>query len=136
MGEAVPDGNDTERERVRRIWARHQAWARHARCTTTVGGVRRRRAGRRSGGSNPTEPQTQLHNPGANKPSGRTGTLVSGMATTTTSAPRTAPPGVAGVAPVSAARSASVTGPRELATETSCPMAVSRRVSVPPMWPG
>ena len=39
------------------------------------------------------------------------------------------------VAPVSAARSESVSGPRELAIKTWCPNAVSRRVSVPPIWP-
>src|SRR3954466_11801324 len=55
---------------------------------------------------------------------------------TTTSSPLRAPraPGPA-VAPVSAARSASVSGPRELATKTSCPSARRRRVRVPPIWP-
>lgn len=40
-----------------------------------------------------------------------------------------------GVAPVSSASAVRVPGPREFATETSCPRAVSRRVRLPPMLP-
>ena len=55
---------------------------------------------------------------------------------TTRSAPETASCGVAAaVAPVSAASSASESGPRVFATLTSCPSPLSRRVSVPPIFP-
>ena len=50
----------------------------------------------------------------------------------TRSMPRTASGTETGVAPVSDAKSKSVSGPRELATKTLCPNAVRRRVSVPP----
>src|SRR3954466_10617799 len=57
------------------------------------------------------------------------------MVTTTSSPLRAASATGTAVAPVSAARSASVPGPRELATRTSCPSARRRRVRVPPIWP-
>src|SRR4051794_15201185 len=57
------------------------------------------------------------------------------MVTTTTSPDRAASATVTAFAPVSAARSASVSGPRELATATSCPSAFRRRVRVPPILP-
>src|SRR6266403_2795823 len=57
------------------------------------------------------------------------------MGTTTRSTPRTASGTDTAVAPVSAAKSESVSGPREFATKTLCPSAVRRRVSVPPIWP-
>src|SRR4051795_12961493 len=57
------------------------------------------------------------------------------MVTTTSSPFRAASATGTAVAPVSAARSASVSGPRELATRTSCPSARRRRVRVPPIWP-
>src|SRR5262249_51973594 len=57
------------------------------------------------------------------------------MVTMTRSTPRTASGTETAVAPVSAARPESVSGPRELATKTSCPKSVRRRVSVPPIWP-
>src|SRR5207244_2701659 len=57
------------------------------------------------------------------------------MVTTMRSTPRTASGTDTAVAPVSAAKSDSVSGPREFATKTLCPSAVRRRVSVPPIWP-
>src|SRR6266403_3280081 len=57
------------------------------------------------------------------------------MGTTTRSTPRTASGTDTAVAPVSAAKSESVSGPREFATKTLCPSSVRRRVSVPPIWP-
>src|ERR1700730_9649630 len=57
------------------------------------------------------------------------------MVTTIRSTPRTASGTETAVAPVSAAKSESVSGPREFATKTLCPSAVRRRVSVPPIWP-
>ena len=71
----------------------------------------------------------------ANKPAGKFETFFIGMVTTMRSTPRTASGTETAVAPVSAARLESVSGPRELATETSCPNAVRRRVNVPPIWP-
>src|SRR5688572_17922146 len=59
----------------------------------------------------------------------------SGMVTMTTSPARAACSTVTGFAPVSLANAASVSGPRELAMDTSCPSAVSLRASVPPMLP-
>src|SRR5579884_1055058 len=58
-----------------------------------------------------------------------------GIVTTTTSPARAASRAVTAFAPVSRARSASDSGPLELATDTSCPSCVSRRVSVPPICP-
>ena len=78
---------------------------------------------------------TTLSGTPSNRPAGRLGTLPWGMVTTTTSPPRAASATGTAVAPVSAARSASVPGPRELATRTSCPSARRRRVRVPPIWP-
>src|ERR1700732_1543072 len=57
------------------------------------------------------------------------------MVTTIRSTPRTASGTDTAVAPVSAAKSESVSGPREFATKTLCPSAARRRVSVPPIWP-
>src|SRR5689334_15238165 len=57
------------------------------------------------------------------------------MVTTTSSPLRAASATGTAVAPVSAARSASVPGPRELATRASCPSARRRRVRVPPIRP-
>lgn len=62
-------------------------------------------------------------------------TALSGMVTTTTWAPRAASAAVTAVAPVSFASAASVSGPRELATDTSWPSAVRRLVRLPPMFP-
>src|SRR4029450_5041649 len=59
----------------------------------------------------------------------------SGIVTITTSPAWGACSTVTGVAPVSAAKSASVSGPLEFATKTLCPSLVKRRVSVPPMLP-
>src|SRR5438128_5286629 len=53
----------------------------------------------------------------------------------TTSPWRAASFTVTGVAPVSCARAARVSGPLELATNTLWPSALKRRVSEPPMWP-
>src|ERR1043166_5755167 len=53
----------------------------------------------------------------------------------TTSPRRAASVTVTGVAPVSCARAARVSGPLELATNTLWPSALKRRVSEPPMWP-
>src|SRR5690349_668274 len=68
-------------------------------------------------------------------PAGKFGIALTGIVTTTTSAPRAASSTGTAVAPVSSASAVSVWGPRELATETSCPRAVSRRVRLPPMLP-
>src|ERR1700686_4122258 len=57
------------------------------------------------------------------------------MVTITTSPLRAASFAVTAFAPVSAAKSRSVSGPRELATKTLCPSAVRRRVNVPPICP-
>jgi hypothetical protein len=54
----------------------------------------------------------------ANKSRGRLGMFFCGIVTTTTSPLRAASSTVTGVAPVSAARSARVSGPREFATKT------------------
>src|ERR1700726_3829512 len=59
----------------------------------------------------------------------------SGMVTTTNSPLRAASTTDTGLAPVSAAKSTSDFGPREFATETSCPKAVKRRVRVLPISP-
>jgi hypothetical protein len=61
--------------------------------------------------------------------------LFCGMATITTLAPWLTSVMGTGAAPVSAASSANLSGPVELATETLCPVAVSRRVRVPPILP-
>ena len=61
----------------------------------------------------------------ANRSAGRLGMFFSGMVTMTTSPARAASSTVTALAPVSAARAASVSGPRELATETSCPSAAA-----------
>src|SRR5205809_6007160 len=66
---------------------------------------------------------------------GSVGMFFTGIETITTSPARAASLTVTAVAPVSVARSARVSGPRELATKTSCPSDLKRRVSVPPMWP-
>src|ERR1035437_9275321 len=66
---------------------------------------------------------------------GTLGTALRGMVTTTTSAPAAASAAKTAVAPVSAARSANVSGFRELATETWWPSAVSLRVRLPPILP-
>src|SRR3984893_8279658 len=71
----------------------------------------------------------------ANKSRGRSGTFFSGIVTTTTSPNLAASLTDTGFAPVSAAKSASDSGPRELATATSCPKAVKRWVRVPPICP-
>src|SRR5687768_5272740 len=57
------------------------------------------------------------------------------MVTMTTSPARAASSTVTGFARVSLANAASVSAPRELAMDTSCPSAVRRRASVPPMLP-
>src|SRR3954462_9854125 len=57
------------------------------------------------------------------------------MARKTTSAERTPSATVAGRAPVSAATSPSVSGPRELAIATSCPAPAVRRAMPPPILP-
>src|ERR1700757_2952829 len=57
------------------------------------------------------------------------------MVTITTSPLRAASFAVTAFAPVSAAKSRSVSGPRELATKTLCPSVVRRRVNVPPIFP-
>jgi hypothetical protein len=57
------------------------------------------------------------------------------MVITTRSRPRTASATEIAVEAVSAARSESVFGPRELGTKTLCPKSVRRRVRVPPKWP-
>jgi hypothetical protein len=56
-----------------------------------------------------------------------------GIVTITTSPARAASSTVTGLAPVSFASCSSDSGPRELATDTSCPSAVKRRASVPPI---
>jgi hypothetical protein len=71
----------------------------------------------------------------SSRAAGRPGIFFSGMVNTIRSTPRTASGTETAVAPVSAARSESVSGARELATKTSCPSPVKWRVSVPPIWP-
>ena len=71
----------------------------------------------------------------SNKPAGRSGMFFRGMVTMARSRPRAASFTVTAVAPVSAAKPASDSGPRELATATLCPSVVRRRVRVPPMLP-
>src|SRR6476620_11209099 len=68
-------------------------------------------------------------------PSARSGTFFCGMLTMTRSASAAASLAHTAVAPVSFARSASVSGEREFATFTSWPSSRSRRTSVPPIWP-
>src|SRR3954470_22554441 len=57
------------------------------------------------------------------------------MVTTTRSRPRGASSTVTGLAPVSFANPASVSGPRELAMTTSCPRRVKCPASAEPMFP-
>ena len=64
-----------------------------------------------------------------------TGMCPSGMVTITTSPDRAASFAVTAFAPVSLSRSASVSGPREFATTTSCSSARRRRARVRPMFP-
>jgi hypothetical protein len=66
---------------------------------------------------------------------GRSDTAISGTASTTRSADRTASLTLPARAPVVLARCSSEAGPRELATVTSWPSAVNRLASVPPMLP-
>src|SRR5207253_11237953 len=63
------------------------------------------------------------------------GIFRSGIVTITTSPRRAASVTLTGVAPVSCARAARVSGPLELATNTLWPRALKRRVSEPPMGP-
>src|SRR6185437_11754238 len=65
----------------------------------------------------------------------RAGICRIGMVMITRSRPRAAASGVVAVAPISAARAANVSGWRELAIATSWPSSLSRRASVPPIWP-
>src|SRR5262245_59374927 len=78
---------------------------------------------------------TTLSGTPANKLRGRVGILFSGMVTTISSPLWAASVGDTGVAPVSLARLASDSGPRELATKTLWPRAARRRVRALPIWP-
>src|SRR5438132_12584968 len=78
---------------------------------------------------------TTLSGTPANRSRGNSGIFRSGIVTITTSPRRAASVTVTGVAPVSCARAARVSGPLEFATNTLWPSALKRRVSEPPMWP-
>jgi hypothetical protein len=71
----------------------------------------------------------------AKRSCGRSGTFFCGIVTIATSPACAASATVAGCAPVSRARSASDSGPREFAIQTSYPSDVRRRASAPPMFP-